>query len=103
FNGGDVQFLTATGVAPDASHPLVGACFGPTKRYRFYLNSQVTDQSPNAALHQHHHALVSDSPTGCAASDHTPSVQDTAVLSDSNARELIGEHMRLSNLTLRGG
>jgi prepilin-type N-terminal cleavage/methylation domain-containing protein len=104
FSGGDVTKLTTTTPAqlPDPTKPAVGYCFGLSKRYRFYLNSQVTDQSPNASLHQHNQAIVSDTVTGCSANTVADSVQDANVLTDTNARELLGEHMRLAKLDITG-
>jgi type II secretory pathway pseudopilin PulG len=103
FNGGTVESLTVNGAPESATNPIVGKCIGQAKRYRFYLNSQVTDNPPiDAAAHQHRHALVSDSETGCSGAISAPDIRDAPSLADDNARELISEHMRLAKFDIEG-
>lgn len=79
----------------------VAYCLGSAKRYRVYLNSEVTDSTP-LGPHQHRHALVSDNYPNCNGSTPATDVQDATTLTDPNAREMLGAHMRLGVMSITG-
>lgn len=75
-----------------------GYCIGDSKRYSFKLNAQVTANSPNAANHQSRRALVSVPDTTCTSTS-TP-LNVTAAAIPAGGRELLGDGMRLVNLSI---
>jgi prepilin-type N-terminal cleavage/methylation domain-containing protein len=89
FNGGDVVPLSGGN----------GYCIGSSKRIRYYTNAQVTTGTLGA--HQSRHAFVTDT-FNCNASSPATSVQNTDPLPGINARELLGEHMRLAKFSIIG-
>jgi prepilin-type N-terminal cleavage/methylation domain-containing protein len=97
FNGGDIVPLVSGG-------QVRGYCLGSSKRYSFESFQQV-DDTPNTSQHQGHHGLVSDSLPGCSnatAPINVKTINDLASLppTSTNARELLGQHMRLAKLTI---
>jgi prepilin-type N-terminal cleavage/methylation domain-containing protein len=90
-----------------AVYPLTGGgnsgyCIGETKRYSYKLFQQVTDNKPFAP-HQGFHGLVSDTTsTDCKGSAALPVAGLPAALTTTNARELLGQHMRLSRFDIAG-
>ncbi len=96
-----IQFDTGS-VYPLTSGPGSGWCIGETKRYSYKLNQQVTDKKPFAS-NQGFHALVSDTTTtDCKGSGALDVANLSAGLSTTNARELLGQHMRLAKLDIAG-
>ena len=65
--------------------------------YSYKVGQQVTDSSPNAGLNQDYHGLVVSTGGACAGA--TPSLPNGSAL-PANSRELLGQHMRLSSLTV---
>lgn len=102
YNGGAVSYVQATPTGQGVY------CFGESKRYRVYLNAQVTDgTSINTSQNQARHAIVSDSPPGaCTPFSGATNVKNTAALSSSNSgpnpRELLGTRMRLAKFSVNG-
>jgi prepilin-type N-terminal cleavage/methylation domain-containing protein len=87
FNGGDVS--TAPGsVAPGSS---LAFCVG-NQQYSYTLGYQVED-SPIPSAYQSYHALVQNNLAGCVG---TPAQNVRAAT--VNGREMVGSHMRLSNI-----
>ena len=98
FNGGTVNPI------PDNINPT-GLCVGTDKRYSYALNQQVTDAG-SSLPNQGYHGLVSDDVTGCGT-DTVPldvkSLPAKLPTTLSNARELLGQHMRVSKFSVTGG
>lgn len=88
FNGGAVS------VIPN------GYCIGTAKRYSYALNRQVIDNSPDSAKHQGLHGLVSDTVSGCNTSTTALPVASLGSLTTPNARELLGQRMRLTKFDI---
>lgn len=103
FSAGSVATLT------DGSGNPTGYCLGSAKRYSFILNSQVTDPSTPLKIHQSPHAFIADTVSPCSGSTTAINVATIDVggknpLSGfSNAREMLGEHMRLAKFSISGG
>ncbi len=93
FNGGDVTQLTIGGE---------GYCIGSAKRYSYARNMQVMDVSPSSTDHQSRHGLVSDTYTSCTSGSPALGVTTLGSLTTPNARELLGQHMRLSKFDITG-
>lgn len=94
FNGGELYELnTPTGTK--------GFCVGSSKRYSYALNTQVTRGGGSAALHQGHHALVSDTYPSCNTATPALGVASLANLTSPNARELLGQRMRVTKFEIR--
>lgn len=94
FNSGGISQLTSGGS---------GWCIGTDKRYSYALNRQVIDTGAVAASHQGVHGLVSDTVSGCSTA--TPALGVAALggnLTTPNARELLGQHMRLAKFDITG-
>jgi prepilin-type N-terminal cleavage/methylation domain-containing protein len=87
FSGGDVTGAAGS-VTPGNSYSF---CVG-NQQYSYTLGYQVED-SPNSAKYQSYHALVQNNLAGCIGSA-AQNVRAATV----NGREMIGSHMRLSNI-----
>jgi prepilin-type N-terminal cleavage/methylation domain-containing protein len=102
-----IQFSTGS-VAPlyDNSGNPNGFCLGSSKRYSFVLNSQVTDGSGPLKQNQSAHAFIADTLSPCSGSSDAVDAQNITAhdfgLLD-NAREMLGEHMRLAKFDISGG
>lgn len=95
--------------SPSASP--VGYCVGQSARYSFRLDQQVTDSPPYGA-HQGPHALVADTTGGCSTATAALDVRKPNVLTapdpnipspptpPTDARELLGMHMRLAKFSI---
>ncbi|HSH18093.1 MAG TPA: prepilin-type N-terminal cleavage/methylation domain-containing protein [Candidatus Saccharimonadales bacterium] len=105
FNTGIIYKLT------DDPAPLkaAGYCVGETRRYSFVLNAQVVDDAPDTARHQSGHALISDVVSGCSTATPALDPKNPNVLTSLdpqtnnkliNARELLGQKMRLSKFVI---
>ncbi|HJQ08504.1 MAG TPA: type II secretion system protein [Candidatus Saccharimonadales bacterium] len=88
FSGGNVT-PTPGSPTPGNSYKF---CVG-NQRFSYTLGHQV-ENNPTPGKYQSYHALVQDTVAGCSSG--TPA-QDVRVLAVAG-RELLGEHMRLSNL-----
>jgi prepilin-type N-terminal cleavage/methylation domain-containing protein len=86
FNSGDVVPVSN------------GYCIGSTKRYSLKLNQQITDSG--TATHQGRHALIADSNASCASTGGINIGQNTLLPTGSNARELLGNRMRLARFDI---
>lgn len=73
-----------------------GLCIDNTL-YSYAIGQQVTDSAPNASKHQGYHGLVVSTSGDCSAA--TPTVPNASSL-PATSRELLGQHMRLSALTV---
>ncbi len=104
FNGGNVAILTTNNLAvpPNPSAPPVGYCIGGSKRYSFALNRQIKSVNPDTTMHQSRHALVSDNISGCSTNTRALDTAALTTLTTPNARELLGEHMRLNKFSIKG-
>lgn len=111
FTTGSLYVLTSTTLIPntDPAAPALGYCIGETKRYSFALNAQVTEGTASNGLHQSNHALVTDGISGCSTATPALDVRNPDILTNPdiqtgrallNARELVGERMRLSKFTI---
>jgi len=83
FSGGDVAPTAAP--APGTTQAF---CIGNT-RYRYQLGNQLVDGTPGT--NQTNHALMVDTFAGC---------NNGTIAGAWNGRELLGPHMRLSDLTI---
>lgn len=92
FNGGQVYELSDNN----------GYCIGDTKRYSVARNRQVRTTGAVAARHQAAHGLVSDKVTVCNTSTSSLGVATLppALPTANNARELLGENMRVTKFTI---
>lgn len=93
FSGGDVTNASGTRT-PGTAYAF---CIG-NQRFSYMLGYQVED-SPDPAKHQTYHALVQDTPSGSACGGATPA--QPLNTSSVNGREMLGPHMRLSNLVVQ--
>lgn len=106
FEPGTVSDLTRRNPHA-ASGTIVGYCIGQAHRYSFALNTQVTTGSLYSS-HQGPHGLLADTTSGCtSATASLDPTSPTALTTDPNtggapinARELLGEHMRLVNFSI---
>jgi prepilin-type N-terminal cleavage/methylation domain-containing protein len=102
FNAGGFEELTKVSAA-DSTTNVKGYCVGDNKRYSFGQNWQVTP-TRTIAKHQGPHGLVSDDYTGCSSTTYADNVKGytskTFPAAYDNPRELLGEHMRLSNFKI---
>ncbi|HSX30212.1 MAG TPA: prepilin-type N-terminal cleavage/methylation domain-containing protein [Candidatus Saccharimonadales bacterium] len=95
-----IQFSGGTVTPADGSRTAGTAyafCIG-NLRFSYQLGYQVEDTSPSAAKHQMYHGLVQDTPSGAPCSGATPAQNLNAPVS---GKDMIGQHMRLSNLVVR--
>ncbi|HTH72244.1 MAG TPA: prepilin-type N-terminal cleavage/methylation domain-containing protein [Candidatus Pristimantibacillus sp.] len=90
FSGGDVT-ATAASPAPNSNYAF---CIGNTQ-YSYRLGWQVEDGS-TPSLNQTWHSLVQAPVSNCTSSS-APQNLTTQVV---NGRDLVGKHMRLSNLVV---
>jgi prepilin-type N-terminal cleavage/methylation domain-containing protein len=91
FSGGNV---TAT-PSPAAAGTNYAFCVG-NQQFSYVLGWQV-ENGVNAAKNQGWHALVQRTAAGCSTSTPAQDVRGTETVS---GRDLVGEHMRLSNLVV---
>ncbi len=90
FSGGDI---TTTPVGPVAGNDYA-FCVG-SQQFTYRLGWQVED-SFSVANNQTWHALVQNSAGGCSSATGAQDLSQQTV----NGRDLMGRHMRLSNLTV---
>jgi len=89
-----IQFGKSVSTGLSGPGGAQGICIDNTL-YSYVIGQQVTDTSPNGAIHQAYHGLIADS-GGCGA----PSVPNSNAALASTRRELLGQHMRLSALSV---
>ena len=87
-----------------------GFCIGSSRRYSFSQNYEVTTTSHTSSLHQGYHGLIEDDVSGCTGAMTAVNAQSQKYLTPtplpspftvtSHAHELLGEHMRLVNLSV---
>jgi prepilin-type N-terminal cleavage/methylation domain-containing protein len=94
LNSGEVYTLQPTG-------PARGFCIGEVKRYSYILDRKIVD-SGTLGTRETRHALVTDDWSGCSASTNAVNASATSALGGNNARELLSQNMRLSNLSITG-
>jgi prepilin-type N-terminal cleavage/methylation domain-containing protein len=82
--------------ALSGSGNVFGSCIDNTL-YSYALGQQVTDVAPQGGLHQDYHGLIVT--TGSDCTNATPSLPSTPTL-PTGSRELLGNRMRLSALTI---
>lgn len=98
-----IQFNSSTVYPLAANNGSQGYCIGKSKRYSFARNYQVTDATPPVtAPYQANHGLVSDNTNGCSSTTQALPVRSLTSLPGLNPRELLGENMRLANLSIVG-
>ena len=73
-----------------------GVCIDNTL-YSYLIGQEVIDNAPQAGLHQGYHGLVVTTGGDCTAA--TPAIPAVANL-PAGSRELLGQHMRLSDLSV---
>jgi len=95
FNAGGVNPISSV-----PAGPVKGYCVGKDKRYSFEPYQQVTDTGLNAPLQQNFHGLVADSVSCGQTSSPLPVSSLSATLTTTNARELLGQHMRIAKFTI---
>lgn len=77
----------------NAGTTTYGMCIDDTL-YAYRLGQEVIDNSPNSSKHQGYHGLVAMS--GCSLPATLPASANLA-----SGRELLGEHMRLNDLSIQ--
>jgi Tfp pilus assembly protein PilW len=93
FSGGAVTEATGARTAGNS----YAFCIG-NQRFSYTLGYQLED-APVAAKHQSYHVLVQDVPSGSACSSATAA--QNVRLAAVTGKEMMGPHMRLSNLEVR--
>lgn len=112
YNSGEVSELTSNSAAAPGRTTVYGYCLGGTKRFSFSLNRQIKD-SGALGTNQARHGLISDTTTGCNANTRAwnPANAPTSLAApvptqaapSANARELLGEHMRVAKFEITPG
>jgi prepilin-type N-terminal cleavage/methylation domain-containing protein len=90
FSGGTV---TTTATSPVAGNSYA-FCVG-NQQFSYTLGWQAED-GPDAVKHQSYHTLVQNNISGCTSSTAPQNVRNQTV----SGRDLMGPHMRLSNLSV---
>ena len=90
FSGGTVTTTASSPVAGNAYAFCVG-----NQQFSYTLGWQA-ENGPDAAKHQSYHTLVQATISGCSSSTAAQNVRNQTI----SGRDLIGPHMRLSDLTI---
>ncbi len=90
FSGGTVT-TTPSGPVPGNAYAF---CVG-NQQFSYTLGWQA-EEGPDTAKHQSYHTLVQNNIASCTSSTAAQNVRNQAI----SGRDLVGPHMRLSNLTV---